>query len=81
MPVVLGIIIGKEMRILLVIDDSECSADVVETVVESILACRQWSLSIAAPVRPELHSRHDTLELAQSLTASGSKASVQHRVF
>ena len=55
------------MRILLVVDDSESSADVVETVVD-----RSWPadtivrvLSIVAPVRAELHSSHDTLELAQ----------------
>jgi nucleotide-binding universal stress UspA family protein len=55
------------MRIFLVVDDSESSADVVET-----NADRPWPsgtrvrvLSVAAPVLAELHSRHDTLELAQ----------------
>jgi nucleotide-binding universal stress UspA family protein len=55
------------MRVLLVVDDSESSADAIETVAD-----RLWPsgttvrvLAVAAPVRPELHSRHDTLELAQ----------------
>ena len=55
------------MRILLVVDDSDSSADVVETVLN-----RPWPsgtkvrvLSVAAPVPAELHSRPDTLELAQ----------------
>ena len=66
-PVVLGLIIGKRMRVLLVVDDSESSADAVETVVD-----RPWPadtmvrvLAIATSVRPELHSRHDSLELTQ----------------
>lgn len=55
------------MRILLVIDDSESSADVVQTVL-----ARSWPtdavvrvLSIPKLVPVELHSRHDTLEQAQ----------------
>lgn len=55
------------MRILLAIDDSESSADVVETV-----RARSWPtvtvfrvLSIPKPVPVELHSSHATLEQAQ----------------
>lgn len=55
------------MRILLVVDNSESSTDGIETVAD-----RSWPsgtmvrvFSVAAPVHPELHSRHDTLELAQ----------------
>ena len=55
------------MRILLVVDDSESSVDVIESVV-----ARAWPenamvrvLSVPKCVPVELHSSHDTLELAQ----------------
>ena len=55
------------MRILLVVDDSKSSVDVIETV-----AARAWPenamvrvLSVPKCVPVELHSSHDTLELAQ----------------
>jgi nucleotide-binding universal stress UspA family protein len=55
------------MRILLVVDDSEASADGIETVADQPRppGTMVRVLSVAEPVPAELHSRHDTLEQAQ----------------
>ena len=55
------------MKILLVVDDSESSADAIQTVADRRLPSGTTVrvLSVAPPVRTELHTRHETLELTQ----------------